>query len=47
MFYKPPRKIENFCVGIADIIDGIVKVLTLGFFGSTLSYKVIFWFHKG
>ena len=31
-------KFQNFIVGVAEIIDGAVKVVTLGFVGTHLSY---------
>ena len=34
-------KFQNFIVGVAEIIDGAVKVVTLGFVGTHLSLTLL------
>jgi len=42
--WKASRRLENFVVGLCDVVDGLVKVISLGFFGTNLSYSLICWF---
>jgi len=44
--YKVEWRIVMFIQGLVDIFDGLVKVVSLGFFATYLGFSWIAWYSK-
>ena len=38
--------IQSLCIGCAQVLDGLVKVLSLGYVGTMLNCDILCWFTK-
>lgn len=43
MFFRSHNMRQQFLIALGELFDGLVGVLSLGFFGSSLSFKILLW----
>jgi hypothetical protein len=44
--YRNTYPLQGFCVGCVQILDGLIKVASLGFVGAMMATDVLVWFTR-